>query len=283
VEVDRGRLEQVIMNLVLNARDAMPDGGALSITAEIVEPAATDIPDPASGGYVKISVADTGTGMSNEEQAHVFEPFFTTKPRGEGTGLGLSTVDGIVAQSGGHVAVSSHVGEGTTFVVYLPLVAPPPTPGAATMSPGVPQVLPAGGTILLVEDETAVRGMEALVLETAGYRVLQAKDGFAGLEVAARHSGEISIVVTDVLMPRLSGPDLVDRLLAAHPKIKILFTSGYTEDALNESRIGDKTPFLAKPFSASRLLAAVSGILQDSPPSVMRDLLSNNRSPTREP
>jgi CheY-like chemotaxis protein len=129
----------------------------------------------------------------------------------------------------------------------------------------------------------AVRGMEALVLETAGYRVLQATDGFAGLEVAARHPGEISIVVTDVLMPRLSGPDLVDRLLAANPQIKILFTSGYTEDALNDSRIGDETPFLSKPFSASSLLAAVSGILQDSPPSVMRVLLSNNCSPTVEP
>jgi CheY-like chemotaxis protein len=259
------------MNLVLNGRDAMPSGGALTIRAQRVAAAGVEIPGSPLAEYVEISISDTGSGMTGQTQARVFEPFFTTKPRGQGTGLGLATVQGIVAQSGGDVTVHSRLGQGTTFTVHLPLVKSP------LKNVEIGHVLPAadskhrGGTVLLVEDEAAVRRAEAMVLESAGYRVLQAGDGVEGLEVAARYRGEISIVVTDVLMPKLSGPDFVHCLATLRPRTRVLFTSGYTGNATEDGRIATDSTVLAKPFTAGGLLAAVSGVLRAPPPSSHRN------------
>ena len=264
VEVDRGRLEQVIMNLVLNARDAMPDGGALRIEAKRVQMSPKSPGGLIPGEYVHISVADTGVGMSPETQAHLFEPFFTTKARGQGTGLGLSTVEGIVAQSRGRLRVESRLGAGTTVSVYLPLVTGVDERDAGHDADPVPAVRPVDATVLLVEDETAVRNVAALVLRTAGYRVLEAGDGVAGLDVAMKYSGEITVVVTDVLMPGLSGPSLVDALRRMRPGIQVLLVSAYTEDDPQDSFGIGEHPFLAKPFAASALLAAVDGLARRS-------------------
>ena len=278
VEVDRGRLEQVVMNLVLNARDAMPDGGTLRIDAITVELGVVEAVDLAPGAYVQISVSDTGVGMSADIQSHLFEPFFTTKPRGEGTGLGLATVQGIIAQSRGHIGVESHLGVGTTLTVHLPVVAPTELSIPGSRVEAGDRGKPFGSTILLVEDEIAVRRVEAHVLETAGYRVLQAGDGIEGLEMVARHGSEITLILTDVLMPRLSGPELVDRLRLVHPELKVLFASGYTEGALTSGAIEGDVPLLYKPFAAETLLAVVSGIIEDSPVAELQALLSRTRT-----
>jgi PAS domain S-box-containing protein len=264
VEVDRGRLEQVIMNLVLNARDAMPDGGALRIEASPVEMTADNAQGLTPGGYLRISVSDTGVGMTPETQAHLFEPFFTTKARGQGTGLGLSTVEGIVAQSRGRISVESRLGVGTKVSLYLPLVTATDPPGPGGNADLHPVDQPVDATVLLVEDDAAVRNVEALVLRAAGYRVLEASDGVAGLEAAMKYRGEITVVVSDVLMPGLSGPVLVEALRRMNPDIHVLLVSAYTEDHLKGTLAASEYPLLAKPFTASALLGVVDAMARRS-------------------
>src|SRR6202041_779864 len=228
---DAGQLEQVIMNLVVNAKDAMPDGGKIRIsTASVIlddsyHPENTFIKH---GPYVMISLSDTGQGMDRETQARIFEPFFTTKEKGKGTGLGLSTVYGIIKQSNGYVFAQSEIGAGTTFYVYLPRVED----AAEEISPVAAAPNEAGGseTVLLVEDEESVRELVHLTLVSRGYKVIAAENGEAGLRVAAECKEPIDILITDVMMPGIGGRDLAKQLLELRPGIGVLFLSGYTED-----------------------------------------------------
>jgi PAS domain S-box-containing protein len=258
---DAGQLEQVLMNLVVNAKDAMPNGGTLTIQTQNIElddshRAQTFI---RPGNYVMLSVSDTGTGMDKETQSRIFEPFFTTKEKGKGTGLGLSTVYGIVKQSGGYVMVHSEEGRGTSFQIYLPRVE------GTTEKHVVPAAATAVGgteTILLVEDEESVRQLVRDTLEAKGYRVIEGGDGEAGLAAATNHEGKIDLVITDVVMPGLGGRELVERLLKTRPGTKVLYLSGYTEDAiLSEGTIENGTAFLQKPFTLQNLSRKVREVL----------------------
>ncbi len=259
---DAGQLEQVLMNLVVNAKDAMPDGGKLTIqTQNIVvdgsPPRGQQFIRP--GKYVILSVSDTGMGMDKETQLRIFEPFFTTKEKGKGTGLGLSTVYGIVKQSGGYVMVQSEQGQGTTFQIYLPQVE-----GAAEKQPALLPDAALGGTetVLLVEDEDSVRQLVRDTLEAKGYRVLEAESGEAGLAIAEGHDGKIDLVITDVIMPGIGGRELVKQLARARPSTKILYLSGYTEDAIvSEGSLEEGTAFLQKPFSLQSLSRKVREVL----------------------
>lgn len=240
VKADAGQLEQVLMNLVVNARDAMPLGGRLTIQTgdvELDEEYAQQHLGVVPGPHVKLVVTDTGTGMDRATQTHIFEPFFTTKGTGHGTGLGLATVFGIVQQNGGHVWVYSEPGHGTTFKVYLPqahggddaLPTPTPTP---TPNAGVPAEALATGTILLVEDDEYVRASTGNVLRRAGYEVLEAASASEALGLAERFDGVIHLLLTDVVLPRVAGPELAGRLHAARPGVPVLFMSGYTDEAI---------------------------------------------------
>ncbi len=262
VRVDPGQIDQVILNLAVNARDAMPHGGTLTLeTSEVErEPAHGEVPQ---SGYIVLAVSDTGTGITPEVQAHIFEPFFTTKGAGEGTGLGLSVVDGIVKQSGGHIAVDSTPGRGTTFRIYLPAVDEPldelPTVHTA-------QSKPVGGseTVLLTEDEEPVRAVTALMLETLGYRVLQAGSGEEALLLAEERPEEIDLLMTDVVMPGMSGRGLADALRARTPKLKVLFHSGYAADAVvRRGVVQAEMSFLQKPFSLQALASKVRQVLDE--------------------
>jgi two-component system, cell cycle sensor histidine kinase and response regulator CckA len=262
VRADPGQLEQVILNLVVNARDAMPAGGTLTIetanlevTAEPVE-APLDIP---AGLYVRLSVSDTGVGMSAGTRAHLFEPFFTTKELGKGTGLGLASVYGIVKQSGGAIAVRSEPGSGSTFAIFLPQVGEPVEPAR----PGRAEDEVPGGTetILLVEDEDAVRELAREVLQAGGYTVLEARHGHQALEIAETHRGSIALLLTDVVMPGMDGPGLARRLTAIRPGVRLLYVSGYA-DRVAES--GDGLPaaaLLHKPFFPATLAGKVREVL----------------------
>ncbi len=263
VKVDPSQLEQVIVNLAINARDAMPDGGTLTIETSAVELDAEDArihPEVACGPYVLLAVSDTGIGMDPETQAHAFEPFFTTKAPGEGTGLGLATVYGFVKQSGGYIYVDSEPGHGTSFKVYLPRVEKAAAPAAAEPGPAA-----AGGseTVLLVEDEAAVRGLASRVLAERGYTVLEAPDAEAALTLAATHPGPIELLVTDVVMPGLSGPELAERLAADRPATRVLYMSGYAEDHFGRSgTLAEDIAYLPKPFTADALAHAVRDALE---------------------
>jgi two-component system cell cycle sensor histidine kinase/response regulator CckA len=259
---DAGQLEQVLMNLVVNAKDAMSSGGKLTIeTQNIVvdethRRAQTFI---RPGRYVMLSVSDTGMGMDRETQSRIFEPFFTTKEKGKGTGLGLSTVYGIVKQSGGYVMVHSEKARGATFQIYLPRVE-----GIAEKH--VPAVKPAvlGGTetVLLVEDEDSVRQLVRDTLSAKGYKVVPAENGEAGIAAAARHEGRIDLVITDVVMPGMGGRELVKQLAQLRPETKVLYLSGYTEDAiLSEGTIERGAAFLQKPFTLQNLSRKVREVL----------------------
>ena len=257
VRADRGQLEQVIVNLAVNARDAMPNGGTLKIATSNVELTPEHWlghPDVEAkpGRYVLLAVSDTGVGMDRATQARIFEPFFTTKGPGRGTGLGLATVYGIVKQSGGYIWVNSEVGEGTTFRIYLPAVQKPAEAGDDAVKSST---TPAGtGTILLVEDEPAVRALARRVLEQSGYHVLEAADGIEAEQVAAQHSGALDLVLTDVVMPNLGGKALVERLRARHPALNVLFMSGYPEGEVDRRGLtGDDASYLEKPFSPQML------------------------------
>ena len=258
---DAGQLEQVIMNLVVNAKDAMPAGGKLTLRTEN---AAVDESHRRAqhfirpGNYVTLSVSDTGTGMDRETQSRIFEPFFTTKEKGKGTGLGLSTVYGIVKQSGGYVMVQSELGRGTTFHIYLPLVEG----SAEKHSVSVPEAVGGTETILLVEDEESVRQLVRDTLAAKGYRVLEAENGEAGITVAAGHQGKIDLVITDVVMPGMGGREMVKQLIGTSPRTKVLYLSGYTEDAIvSDGSIEKGTAFLQKPFTLQSLSRKVREVL----------------------
>jgi PAS domain S-box-containing protein len=262
IKADPGQVEQVIMNLAVNARDAMPDGGKLTIAitnVELDEGYREEHPLVQPGHYVQLSVTDTGVGMDEETRARVFEPFFTTKEKGKGTGLGCATVYGIVKQSGGFIWVYSEVGHGTTFKIYLPRADEAAT-SSITAAP--PETLRGTETILLAEDAPGVRSVARTVLTRHGYLVLEAPDGRSALDVAAAHNGIIHLLVTDVIMPEMSGRQLADRLRDLRPELKVLFVSGYTDDAI--VRHGILEPgiwYLPKPFSPESLARKVREVL----------------------
>jgi PAS domain S-box-containing protein len=259
VRADPGQLEQVIVNLCVNARDAMPTGGTLLLeTANTLFPGAAHGPEAVmpAGPYVLATVTDSGTGMDGQTLRHIFEPFFTTKEPGRGTGLGLATVYGIVKQSGGFVFVDTEVGRGTRFRIYLPRVEGAPD---AAEAPAEPPPARASGTILLVEDEAAVRRLARRVLEGVGYTVLEAADGPEALRLSDRWERDIDLVVTDVIMPGMSGQELSARLRAGRPWLKILYISGYTDDAiLQHGSLLPNTSFLQKPFTPGVLAQRVA-------------------------
>jgi PAS domain S-box-containing protein len=269
VQADVGQLDQVILNLVVNARDALSGGGSIVLSTANVELGETDLaehPRPREGRYVTISVTDTGVGIDEATRARIFEPYFTTKDRGRGTGLGLATVLGIIEQSGGHIDVISTVGVGSTFRAYLPRRADPRTVPVPEAGPGG---LPDQGheTILLAEDEESVRRMTATVLERYGYRVIEARDGTAALDAAAAHDGPIDLLLTDVIMPGLNGRQLADRFAAVHPEARVLFMSGYAGEALSaQGALNSSVAFLAKPFLPAELARRVRAVLDDPTP-----------------
>ena len=262
IRADAGQIEQVIMNLAVNARDAMPKGGRLTIETRNVTIGKSTRQTPAGvkpGAYVLLAVRDTGHGMDEETQSHLFEPFFTTKEKGKGTGLGLSTVYGIVKQNGGSIVVESQKDQGATFKIYLPLVDQGPS-GA----PGAPDAEPVHGreTILLVEDEPAVRGLVHETLRLHGYTVLEARHGIEALMTGAKHQGPIHLLLTDVVMPQMSGPEVAEKIQIVRPGIKVLYMSGYPDHPLFEQgRISRDASFLPKPFTPNVLAKKVRDVL----------------------
>jgi PAS domain S-box-containing protein len=259
VEVDPGQVEQVLMNLAVNARDAMPQGGTLAVetaNVDLTDADTTHYDYPvAPGPYVQVLVSDTGSGMDGTTLSHLFEPFFTTKGLDKGTGLGLATVYGIVKQSKGYIWVKSAVGEGTTFTVLLPRV---PAPALAATGAEAAEAEPTGReTILLVEDDEAARCLWHEMLDMLGYRALVASNGLHALEVAERHGGRIDLLLSDVVMPKLGGRELAARLRELHPGIRVIFMSGYTADTVVRQGIADGGPFLQKPFSAQQFASKI--------------------------
>ncbi|MEP6618054.1 MAG: ATP-binding protein [bacterium] len=265
VLADAGQLEQVIMNLVVNASDAMPGGGSL-----IVETANVDLdaeyvrshPEVAPGAYVMLAASDTGVGMDADTLNRIFEPFFTTKEPGKGTGIGLATTYAIVRQFGGHVWVYSELGSGTTFKIYLPRDATPlPERAAAGQSgPGSTR----SGTVLLVEDDAAVRRGVRGMLARHGYIVLEASDGESGLAIAASHGTAINVVVTDLMMPGMNGREFATALTLTHPALRVVFTSGYTDDeVIRRGLVEQGRTFLQKPFTAEQLVKAIDALTSD--------------------
>jgi two-component system cell cycle sensor histidine kinase/response regulator CckA len=266
VAADPGQIEQIVMNLVVNARDAMPNGGRLSIeTANMTFESPYPLHETGAlleaGAYIVIAVTDSGTGMSPQVQARIFEPFFTTKRVHEGTGLGLSTVYGIVKQSGGYIAVYSEVGHGTTFKIYLPRVDSPTD--SRSLDDGVSMRAPKGGeTVLIVEDDDALRTVACRALQQCGYEVIVASDGAEALEQCSRHEGGLELVVTDMVMPEMSGVELAESIALRYPEIKVLLMSGYTRDETARRGIAsERYAFLEKPFTPAKLAAKVRELL----------------------
>jgi two-component system cell cycle sensor histidine kinase/response regulator CckA len=254
VKIDPGQVQQILINLVVNACDAMPKGGKV-----VIETANTDLDEAYAsqhvglrpGAYVMLSVSDTGGGMNDETSSHIFEPFFTTKESGKGTGLGLSTVYGIVKQSGGHITVESAVGAGTTFRIYVPLVRA--AAEEAYVTPQSPIEQSGGETILVVEDETTLRRLLCLSLERRGYKVYAARDGTEAMEIFRQQPGAIHLVVSDIVMPHMDGIELKRRATAQRADVKFLFMSGYSEEVIEQLQTSAQgCAFLEKPFSSKR-------------------------------
>jgi PAS domain S-box-containing protein len=265
VKADPGQIEQVILNLAINARDAMPHGGKLTIetyNAEVDEAYACSHPGVAPGPYVVLTVTDTGCGMNADVKSHIFEPFFTTKEAGKGTGLGLSTVYGIVKQSSGDVVVFSEPGMGTSFKIYLPRLVDSSVPEVRSRED---DSIPRGSeTILLTEDEQIVREVASHVLRELGYTVLETSGGKEALAVAGQYIGKIDLLLTDVVMPGMNGNELAGRIKAMRPDTKVLFCSGYTDDAIVHLGVLDRTiAFLQKPFAPSSLARRVREVLDE--------------------
>jgi two-component system, cell cycle sensor histidine kinase and response regulator CckA len=264
VKVDPGQVQQILINLVLNARDAMPKGGKVVIetaNAELDEMHAGPRAGLRPGTYVKLSVSDNGEGMNNETSSHIFEPFFTTKEPGKGTGLGLSTVYGIVKQSGGYIAVETAVGKGTTFHIYLPLIR------AAVEEPFVTPPSPAEQsgreTILVVEDESTLRRLLCLLLERRGYQVHTARDGAEAMDIFRQQPGAIHLVVSDIMMPHMDGIELKRKAAVLRPEVKFLFMSGYSEEVIEKVQtLGHGCAFLEKPFLPRDLVIKIQGLLR---------------------
>ena len=262
VRADKRQLEQVVMNLVVNARDSMPEGGEILISTagtEICEPMLRDRVAVPKGAYVSISIQDKGCGIASDKLQKIFEPFYTTKRTGEGTGLGLSTVYGIVKQTGGYIFVDSSVGQGTIFTLLLP-ASDLPSQKAASPSSDIKLVAnrPEGGAVLLVEDEATVRTFAARALRLCGYSVLVAESGERALEIAQNPTVKLDLFVTDVVMPGRGGPSWVREALQTRPHIRIIFMSGYAEDKLTADQSSvPNSIFLAKPFSLTQLASAV--------------------------
>ncbi len=266
VKVDPGQLEQVILNLAVNARDAMPDGGRLVIetsAAELNESYGQTHPGVRPGRYVLLSLSDTGTGMDTQTQARIFEPFFTTKEPGKGTGLGLSTVYGIVKQHEGHIAVYSEPGQGTTFKVYLPRVDEEAAREEAAPAP--PRAAVEGGTVLLVEDDEEMRQLSREILEAQGYHVLEAQDGEAALELSEGHAGPVHLLLTDMVMPRMTGRQLAERLRSSRSEMRVLFVSGYAGDmVVRDGDLEAGMAFLQKPFTPNQLGRKIRELMRGS-------------------
>jgi signal transduction histidine kinase len=263
IRADPGQVEQVIMNLAVNARDAMPKGGRLTIETRNVSvgrQAKQETVGVEAGSYVMLAVRDTGHGMDAETRSHLFEPFFTTKEKGKGTGLGLSTVYGIVKQSRGSITVESVLGQGTVFRIYFPLIELDAQGFAGTAD----AVAPACGreTILLVEDEPAVRGLVHETLRLHGYTVLEARHGIEALMTVAKHTGPIHLLLTDVVMPQMSGPEVAEKLQSIRPDTKVLYMSGYPDHPVFEQGgVSKETSFLPKPFTPNVLAKKVREVL----------------------
>jgi two-component system cell cycle sensor histidine kinase/response regulator CckA len=268
VRADQGQLAQVLMNLVVNARDALPQGGHVRIeTAHRV----VDTTEARAhrglkeGEYMTMRVGDSGVGMDEDTKARIFEPFFTTKPPGQGTGLGLSTAYGIVKQSGGYIAVDSVPGEGTTFTVYLPRVLEPPDAPAQPVVPPEAPTSEAQGTVLLVEDELAVREATKRMLRKFGFSVVEAKNGQEALELWERSGRAVDVVLTDVVMPKMGGAAMVKAMRGQRPDVRVVFMSGYTQGALEPSSVDEScTRFLPKPFTADQLVRTLRELVPAS-------------------
>jgi signal transduction histidine kinase/ActR/RegA family two-component response regulator len=266
IRTDPGQLEQVVMNVVVNARDAMPGGGKLIIetaNAQVDQTYAGPNVDLKPGSYVVLSISDTGMGMDADTQVHLFEPFFTTKGPGKGTGLGLATAYGIVKQSGGAISVYSEPGRGTTVKIYLPSAEAKAAAEGTAQTPAA--ALRGSETILVLEDEARVRKLVCEVLAGRGYQVLEAVRGEEAIRMAAEHHGSVHLLLTDVVMPEMSGPQVLEQIRARHPNMKVLFMSGYTDEAMVHHGILDSgAPFLQKPFLPDALARKVREVLTSS-------------------
>ncbi len=274
VKADQNQVEQVLMNLAANARDAMPRGGRLRIATANVELDAAALrnnPDVLPGAFVRLEVSDTGCGMDREVMGHLFEPFFTTKGQGKGTGLGLATIFGIVKQSSGHIEVASELGRGTTFRIYLPCWQQEPA-----IEPGTPAgaAVPPGGveTLLVVEDEDGLRALVCHTLRQRGYHILEASNGEEGMEVSRRHAGRIHLLLSDVVMPKMGGNVLAEHLVAQRADLKVLFMSGFTDSALfRHGIVSGEVECLSKPFTPSALAEKVREVLDRPAPCLVAD------------
>jgi CheY-like chemotaxis protein len=279
IHADSGMMEQVVTNLVVNARDAMPCGGQIELVAQRVEVDAAHVaahPEARLGTFVCLAVHDTGSGMDEHTRQRIFEPFFTTKEVGKGTGLGLSTVQGIVQQHEGWIEVESVVGQGSTFRVYLPTVEPPQV---AAATEALPESLPGGGeTILVVEDEASVRAMTVRMLAQRGYRVLQAGHGQEALRLWEVEAGRVGLLLTDVVMPEgLDGFELAEQLRRNRPGLPVVLMTGYSSELMSRSfELPPGTKFLQKPFSPRDLLNAIRQLLDG-----LSDLESNHAAAWR--
>jgi CheY-like chemotaxis protein len=267
VKADPGQIQQVVLNLVANAADAMPDGGRVDLDVSAIEVDESYVqqqhPLLKPGAYAMLTISDTGTGMDSATVARIFEPFFTTKEAGKGTGLGLATVYGIVKRNGGDIWVYSEPGSGTIFKLLLPLSAEP----LPQEKPGknLPQALRGSGeTILLVEDSAALRELTKVILMRDGYNILEAEDGLAALELSRALPGPIHLVLTDVVMPRMRGPILAREIVKQRPEVAVVFLSGYTEEVISQSDKISGFTLVEKPYTAQVLLHAIRRSLDES-------------------